>query len=82
LTKRISCSCTKRTSGSHRVLCSGRVFPLEENKERLEDVQRAATKIIIVTLPYEDRLTYLGLTNLEERMGGDLIETYTITCIA
>ena len=46
----------------------------------LEKVQRTATRLVkgFKKLQYEERLRRLGLTTLQQRLRGDLIETYKI----
>src|SRR6218665_3950555 len=54
---------------------------LKQDMEKLEKVQRRATKMIrgYKDLSYEERLIRCGLTTLEKRRSsGDLIEAYTI----
>ena len=54
---------------------------LKRDVNKLEKVQRRATKIIpeLKDLPYEERLTKLGLYPLSERrLRGDMIATYKI----
>src|SRR6218665_1632722 len=55
---------------------------LKQDMEKLEKVQRTATKMIqgYKDLSYEERLIRCGLTTLEKkRSRGDLIEAYKIT---
>ena len=51
---------------------------LEKDKILLERVQRRATEMIVGlgNMSYEERLRRIGLTTLEERRRGDLIETF------
>src|SRR6218665_299862 len=54
---------------------------LKQDMEKLEKVQRRATKMIkgYKDLSYEERLIICGLTTLEKRRSrGDLIEAYKI----
>ena len=50
-----------------------------QNFKSLEEVQRRATKLVqgMRNVPYEERLSRLGMTSVEERLQrGDLIMTY------
>jgi len=51
---------------------------LRENINLLEKVQKRATRLIISNkgLTYGERLTNLGLTTLETRLRGNLIEVF------
>ena len=54
---------------------------LRKDVQKLEKIQRRATKLVpsLSNLPYEARLSALGLTTLEERRTrGDMLETFKI----